>query len=351
MKRKKEVEVEADTDISKALKTAISPRNQPLIMIKNISKSYRKKLVLKDVNFEVFPGDIFGVVGMSGSGKTTLFQLMSGMIDIQAGDVLVRRDALAPFPKTAQPDYISVFRNRSLIKSNFGFASQLPSFYEHLTAEENLLMYASLHGLRKSKAKENIKRLLKLVNLDSEKDTVAAELSGGMQRRLDIACSLVHDPKVLFLDEPTSDLDPVMRKQIWALIQDIQSRGTTIVLASHILEEVESLCTKVAILQDRRIIGYGTLKELKSIFKRGKQIRIELEEGKYEQIIKKLKKEKAVERMSVKDDMLIIFAKPDDRLTKKILKAVERSKDKLVNFEVADASLTDIFETVTKNLE
>lgn len=351
MQSKKEVKVDSDTDISKALKTAISPKNQPLIMIKNISKSYRKKLVLKDLNFEVFSGDIFGVVGMSGSGKTTLFQLMSGMITIQAGDVLVRRDALAPPPKTAQPDYVSVFRNRSLIKRNFGFASQLPSFYEHLTAEENLLMYAALHGVRKDRAKENMKRLLRLVNLESERDTVAAELSGGMQRRLDIACSLVHNPKVLFLDEPTSDLDPVMRNQVWALIQDIQSKGTTIVLASHILEEVENLCTKVAILQDKNIVGYGTLKELKSIFKRSKQIRIELDQGRYDQITKRLKKEKAVERISVTDDKLVIFAKPDDRLTKKILKAVETSKDKLVSFEVADTSLTEIFETVTKKLK
>jgi ABC-2 type transport system ATP-binding protein len=351
MQSKKEVKVDADTDVSKALKKAISPKNQPLIMIKNISKSYRKKLVLKDLDFEVFPGDIFGVVGMSGSGKTTLFQLMSGMITIQAGDVLVRRDALAPPPRSAQPDYVSVFRNHSLIKKNFGFASQFPSFYEHLTAEENLLMYAALYGLSKKKAKENTNRLLKLVNLESERDTVAAELSGGMQRRLDIACSLVHDPKVLFLDEPTSDLDPVMRKQVWALIQEIQSKGTTIVLASHILEEVENLCTKVAILQDKKIVGYGTLKELKSIFKRPKQIRIELEQGKYEPIIKKLRKEKAIAKIIKKDNMLVIFARPDDRLTRKIIKAVESSKDKLVSFEVADASLTEIFETVTKKLK
>ncbi len=260
-----------DKGLSKILKNVTSLNKQPLIMVKNISKSYRKKLVLKDVTFEVFSGDIFGLVGMSGSGKTTLFQIMAGMITIQAGDVLIRHDITGPKKKQDLPDYLSVFRNPYIIKRNFGFASQLPSFYEHLTVEENLQMYGSLYGLKDKRIKENTSHLLGLVDLTDERDTIAEELSGGMQRRLDIACSLIHDPKVLFLDEPTSDLDPIMRKQIWKLILEINKKGTTIVLASHILEEVESLCTKVAIIHDKRVLGYGTLKELKGMFKRGKK--------------------------------------------------------------------------------
>ena len=277
MFRKKEVAAvttHADSgvkNLANALKKVTSVRNQPLIMVRNISKSYRNKLVLKDVTFEVFSGDIFGLVGMSGSGKTTLFQIMAGMITVQAGDVLVRQDIFDLKKKEDMPDYISVFRNHSLIKRQFGFASQLPSFYEHLTVEENLQMYGSLYGLKSSRIKENMTRLLKLVDLSDERDTIAGELSGGMQRRLDIACSLIHDPKVLFLDEPTSDLDPLMRKQIWKLIKDIQSKGTTIVLASHILEEVENLCTKVAIIHGKRMLGYGTLNELKSSLGKGRK--------------------------------------------------------------------------------
>lgn len=266
---KKEVANPAGKFISGKVKDAASLKKQPLVMVKNISKSYRKKLVLKDVTFEVFSGDIFGLVGMSGSGKTTLFQIMAGMIKIQAGDVLVRHDIAGPKKKQDLPDYLSVFRNQRVIKRHFGFASQLPSFYEHMTVGENLQMYGSLYGMDDKRVKENASRLLGLVDLDDERDTLAGELSGGMQRRLDIACALIHDPKVLFLDEPTSDLDPIMRKQIWKLIQEINRKGTTIVLASHILEEVESLCTKVAIIHDRRVLGYGTLKELKRKFSKG----------------------------------------------------------------------------------
>jgi ABC-2 type transport system ATP-binding protein len=317
-------------------------------MVQSIAKNYGKKLVLKDVTFEVFQGDIFGVIGMSGSGKTTLFQMMSGMIAWQAGDILVRRDVFFSQKRKDMPNYVSVFKNPVPVKRNFGFASQIPSFYEHLTAEENLLMYGALYGLPKKKARESTSRLLRLVDLTAEKDTLAAELSGGMQRRLDIACSLVHEPKVLFLDEPTSDLDPIMRKQIWALIKEISEKGTTIFIASHILEEVESLCTKIAILHEKHILGYGTLKELKQLFNRGKQVRVEFDAADYDALTKRLRNEKRVDRFVQKGNKLVIFTQRDDESIRKIIKIVEAGKEKLVSMDIADATLTEIFEALTK---
>ncbi|MBW2964414.1 ABC transporter ATP-binding protein [Candidatus Woesearchaeota archaeon] len=346
MALKKEVGVAAP--VGKALKTVISSRNQPLIMIKNISKSYRQKVVLKDVSFDIYHKDIFGIIGMSGSGKTTMFQLLAGVLKPQTGDVLVQSEILGIKKKNDHLDYVSVFRNKNSVKKHFGFATQVPSFYEHLTAEENLMMYCSLYGLPKKKAKEMTSNLLKLVDLSSDKDTLGSEMSGGMQRRLDIACALVHEPKVLFLDEPTSDLDPVMRKQIWSLIKGINEKGTTIVLASHILEEVESLCTKVAILHNRRILGHGTLKELKSLFRRNRQIKVELDGGDYEPIKRKLKSEKSVERVIEKDGRLVIVVPSDEKVIRKVIRTIDASTDGLISLDVSDASLTEIFETLTK---
>jgi ABC-2 type transport system ATP-binding protein len=349
---KKEVPSSKNSPISQAVIPTFSLKKQPLITIKNISKSYRKKLILKDVSFDVFSGDIFGVIGMSGSGKTTLFQLMSGLLSAQDGDILVRRDLFfGDKPKKNIPDYISVFRNQGLIKQHFGFASQMPSFYEHLTVEENLHMYGSLYSMPKKKIKENAERLLRLVDLVSEKDTLASELSGGMQRRLDIACSLIHEPRVLFLDEPTSDLDPVMRKQIWALIKEIKSKGTTIVLASHILEEVENLCTKVAILHHRSVMGYGTLDELKRVFKKSRHVKVELEKGDYKHLVSRLKKEKGVEKVVQKGNKLEISVHSDDKIVRKVIRIVESSKDRLVSLDVSDTTLTEIFEALTRKQE
>jgi linearmycin/streptolysin S transport system ATP-binding protein len=348
MPDKKEVASVADKPSFKLPLLEYDPRSQPLLMVKNISKSYKRKLILKDVNFEIFHGDIFGVIGMSGSGKTTLFQLMAGIMRPESGDVVVKSDVLLESRGKNSPDYISVFNNQGGVKHNFGFASQLPSFYEHLTVEENLHLYGSLYGLKPRRIKENTDKLMRLVELTSERDTIASELSGGMQRRLDIACSLIHEPKVLFLDEPTSDLDPVMRKQIWSLIKEISGKGTTIVLASHILEEVESLCTKVAILHDRRVLGYGTLKDLKRLFKRDRQVKVGLEHGRYDDIMKRLGREKGIIRMVQKDNRLVVFVQPDDKATRAVIKAVESSKDRLIDLEVADATLTEIFEALTK---
>jgi ABC-2 type transport system ATP-binding protein len=344
---KKEVATVESKPSSKPVLMPYNPKSQPLIVVKALARGFKSKLVLKDVSFDVFSGDIFGLIGMSGSGKTTLFQLMAGIISPESGDVLVRRELLLPKSKDG-PDYLSVFKNLALVKSNFGFASQMPSFYEHLTVEENLYLYGALYGLNKKAIRDSASRLMRLVQLTEEKDTIASELSGGMQRRLDIACALIHEPKVLFLDEPTSDLDPIMRKQVWSVIKDISVKGTTIVLASHILEEVENICNKVAILHDRHILGYGTLKELKELFKRGKQIRIEFDKPDYERLVRRLKSEKGIDRILQKDGKLVILVNKEEAALKKIVKIVESSKERLVSLDVSDATLDEIFETLAK---
>jgi ABC-2 type transport system ATP-binding protein len=347
MVEKKEVASSESKLSSKPTVITYDPKSQPLVVVKALTKGFKSKLVLKDVSFDVFQGDIFGLIGMSGSGKTTLFQLMAGIMTPDAGDVLVKRDLFYQKGKDV-PDYLSVFKNLLLVKRNFGFASQMPSFYEHLTVEENLYLYGALYGLNKKAIRDSASRLMRLVQLTDDKDTIASELSGGMQRRLDIACALIHEPKVLFLDEPTSDLDPIMRKQIWSVIKDISAKGTTIILASHILEEVENICDKVAILHEKRIMGYGTLRELKEIFKRGRQVRVELEGHDYSSLIKSLRSTKGIERTFEKSGRLIIVVEKDDAAIKRIIKSIDSSKTKLVSLEVSDATLGEIFETLAK---
>lgn len=353
MASKKEVVKSSGRHVSQPAKLILPDQSHSLILVKSLSKSYRKRLVLKDVDFEVEPGDIFGLIGMSGSGKTTMFQLMSGILKPDAGDVLIKSSTLFDPKKTKKslPDYVSVYKNQTNVKKNFGFAAQIPSFYEHLTVEENMLMYGSLYGMKTKDTRENMSRLLRLVGLHDELDSIASELSGGMQRRLDIACSLIHNPKVLFLDEPTSDLDPLMRKQIWSLLKEINSKGTTIVLASHILEEVENLCNKVAILHDKKVLGYGTLKELKRVFKRNRIVRIEFDSGDYRSIMKKLKREKGIIKIVEEKEGLVVTVPDDDKLIRRMIRAVESSRDRLVNLDVSDSTLNDIFETLAGKRE
>ncbi|MFC1722515.1 ABC transporter ATP-binding protein [Nanoarchaeota archaeon] len=320
-------------------------KDQPVVMVKSLSKSFKKKLVLKDVNFEVAEKDIFGVVGMSGSGKTTLFQMMAGVITQTSGDVLIRRDTIFAKDKPQRPDYVSVYKNLNRAKEKMGFASQIPSYYEHLTVEENLHLYGALYGLGRKKIKENAEKLMRQTGLEEDNETLASHLSGGMKRRMDIALALMHEPRILFLDEPTSDLDPVLRVQIWDLIKQINSQGTTIIIASHILEEIEQLCTQIAILHDKRIIGYGTLDELKNLFAKYQEVKIRLASGKYEGLMRKLKAQKfVIDKMFEKEGVLVVYTRRETKNLTSILKVIEKLNEKVMSLDISEAHLTEIFE-------
>ena len=145
--------------------------------------------------------------------------------------------------------------------------TQNDSFYETLTVKENLEFFASQYGVRNEDSKERIKELLSQTDLTTKKAMLASSLSGGMKKRLNMACSLVHDPSVIFLDEPTVGLDPVVRKEIWKLIKELHSKKKTIIITSHYMEEIETLCEKVGIMFGGRIVASGTPASLKKKYK------------------------------------------------------------------------------------
>ncbi|MEM4397619.1 MAG: ABC transporter ATP-binding protein, partial [Candidatus Woesearchaeota archaeon] len=226
---------------------------QTILKIENLKKKFANNLILNNVSFDIKKGEIIGLIGMSGVGKTTFLNMLIGFIKPDEGNVFY-------FDETGS---YSVYENQDKIKLKFGFASQLPSFYSKLSVYENLDYFGSLYGLSKEARKQNINVLLKMVELESSKDKLAEKLSGGMQRRLDIACSLIHNPDILILDEPTSDLDPIIAKQIWNLLHKINKLGTTLIVASHNFSDLEFFCTRIAILSKSEI-KIGTLFELSS---------------------------------------------------------------------------------------
>ena len=187
---------------------------KPILKLEKINKKYGKFIVLNNVNVAVQVGEIFGIIGPSGSGKTTLLHTMIGFIKPDTGKVLFNNNL-------ENDNFVPVIKNLDYIKKRIGFAAQHPSFYEKLTVFENLDYFGALYNLSKEARLTNINTLLELVELDHAKNIISKNLSGGMQRRLDIACSLIHHPDLLILDEPTSDLDPVLAKHIWNLIKKI----------------------------------------------------------------------------------------------------------------------------------
>ena len=237
----------------------------PIIQFRNIKKSFGKRLILDRVNLEINEGEIFGIIGMSGSGKSTILNLLIGYYEPEKGNIL--------FYSYKDKKYKSAVKNIIELRKTFGFAAQDPSFYPKLTVEENLLHFGSLYGLPKKVLKENAKHLLELAELYDARKQLAQTLSGGMEKRLSVACSLIHNPKVLILDEPTADLDPIRRKETWELIKEFHKKGTTIIIASHFLSELEPVCTRIAILHNHKISVVGTPAQLRKHYHK-KAIRI-----------------------------------------------------------------------------
>ena len=315
--------------------------SKTILKIDRLSKIFGKKGVLEDISFEIKDGEIFGIIGMSGSGKSTLLKTMIGFYAPEAGDVLFRHNVKDDFQKISK-DYND-------IKMFVGFAPQTPSFYPKLTAFENLDHFGALYGLPKSVRHSNIKYLLKLTNLEDASDRLAEQMSGGMQKRLGIACALVHKPKILILDEPTADLDPILRTQTWHLIKKINEQGTAVILASHFLTELESLCSRIGVLYKGKIKEIGTSNQLKKHYSTNEEITFESSPGKYQSIINALKKEGLpIQKTINKGHKAVIYTPKAEVVLHRLLHILEVKKEKLLDVEVNKPSLREVFESLTK---
>lgn len=225
--------------------------SKDIIKVAGLTKRYGNKTTVKGISFEVREGEIFGILGPNGAGKTTTLEMIEGMRPIDGG--------------TAELNDINVANNIQKIKEIIGVQPQTPSFEEKTKLTELLEFFAATYG-RKVSALE----LLKDVQLAEKASAYPEKLSGGQRQRFSIAVALVNKPKVLFLDEPTTGLDPQARRNLWDLVSDIRKKGVTVVLTTHYMEEAEVLCDRVAIMDGGKIIALDTPKKLVSdLLKRG----------------------------------------------------------------------------------
>ena len=311
-----------------------------VLKIEKVKKHFGDNKVIDGVSLEIEKGEVFGIIGSSGSGKTTFLKTMIGFLHYDAGDI---------FFNTSDSDIPSFTKLSDVnkIKKLFGFAAQHPSFYEKLTVEENLDYFGALYDLGKEARITNISTLLELVDLSHASKILAKNLSGGMQRRLDIACSLIHNPDILILDEPTSDLDLVLSKQIWDLIRKINKKGTTIIVASHDLSEVETVCSRIGILINGKLQRVGTLDSLKNMVTKGQEIHLETYPGDYDNITKNLN-DPLILRIENTGNSLIIHTQKPDKILSKILQQVNKNNESLLDVKISKLSLKDVFTKLTK---
>lgn len=220
------------------------------IEAKGLQKSFKKLHVLKGVDFEVEKGSIFALLGSNGAGKTTIVRILATLLKQDGG--------------TAAVNGFDVVTKHDYVRQSISLTGQFAAVDEILTGRENLIMIAKLRYL--ANPRQVADDLLKRFGLINAADRRASTYSGGMRRRLDIAMSLVGTPSVIFLDEPTTGLDPEGRLEVWKTIKELAGGGTTILLTTQYLEEAEQLADRIAILHEGRIIANGTLAELKKLF-------------------------------------------------------------------------------------
>src|ERR1700742_3746708 len=233
---------------------------QPIITVKNLVKNYGDFKAVQDISFEVYEGEIFGLLGPNGAGKTTTLEVIETLRDKTSGEITV--------------DGFDIEKDAADIKKRIGVQLQAAGYYPNLNLSELIVLFSGLYGINKTPME-----MLEKVALTDKAKAKYKDLSGGQKQRFSIATTLINDPRIIFLDEPTTGLDPQARRNLWDLIHEIRDAGTTVVITSHYMDEADELCERVAFIDGGKIIGIDTpnhfIDELiASGFKRKKEVKL-----------------------------------------------------------------------------
>jgi ABC-2 type transport system ATP-binding protein len=230
---------------------AATPASDDVIVVDRLSRTFGAFKAVDDVSFTVRRGEVFGFLGSNGAGKSTTIRMLCGL--------------LTPTSGRASVDGVDVGRAPEEVKRRIGYMSQRFSLYELLTVDQNIRFYAGLYGLTGARFDARRKFALEIGGLSGRETERAGNLSGGWRQRLALGCALLHEPPILFLDEPTGGVDPVSRREFWRLIDDLSRAGTTVLVTTHYLDEAER-CDRVAIMHLGRLAALGRVPELKAPF-------------------------------------------------------------------------------------
>ncbi|MDL1892517.1 ABC transporter ATP-binding protein [Sphingobacteriales bacterium CHB3] len=219
------------------------------IEVTNLTKRFGKFTAVDDVSFSVKQGKIFGFLGANGAGKSTTIRMLIGLLQPTAG--------------TATVGGYDIIKQTDLVKLNIGYMSQRFSLYDDLTVEQNIRFYGGVYGLKNSRLNERMQWVLRMADLKGREDSLTKNLSGGWKQRLALGCAILHEPRIVFLDEPTGGVDPISRRNFWELINQLSAQGVTVLVTTHFLDEAE-YCNDIILINAGKLIASGSPVELKT---------------------------------------------------------------------------------------
>ncbi|MFL0249382.1 ABC transporter ATP-binding protein [Clostridium neuense] len=302
------------------------------LTVKNLKKVYDGNKGVKGINFEVKEGEILGLLGPNGAGKSTTINILATILKADTGEVNILGKDLKKYAKA--------------IKYGIGIVPQDLAIYEEISAEANVRFFASLYKLKGKQLEDSVKEALELVALYDRKDDKPKTFSGGMKRRLNIACAIAHKPKLIIMDEPTVGIDPQSRNHILESIKKLRKNGATIIYSTHYMEEVEAISDRIIIMNEGKIIAEGTKEELKKEV--DDQITYFLRVSDINKIkVEELKKIEGVLKIKISENSVNITAQKSKNNFNEIISEISKTDCTIEGMTSAEASLETVFLELT----
>jgi drug efflux transport system ATP-binding protein len=294
--------------------------------VHDLTKRFGDFTAVNQVSFRVQPGEVIGYLGPNGSGKTTTIRMLCGV--------------MTPSEGTAEVMGFDINRQPEELKPHIGYMSQKFALYDDLTAWENLEFYAGVYEIPRSEEKARIQEVLRMAGLESRPATPARELSGGWRQRLALGCALVHRPPLLFLDEPTSGVDPVARREFWDLIYQLASQGTTIFVTTHYMDEAEH-CNRVGFMYRGQLLAFDTPQALKTAYLKGSAW--DLAAHPLLEAVERLSGMAGIAQASLHGDRAHVILQPGAWTRESLTTKLDESGIKVQSIESVESSLDDVF--------
>lgn len=297
------------------------------IEVKNLTKKFGSFTSVNNISFNVKEGEIFGFLGANGAGKSTTIKMLCGILSPTSGDALV-----GGFSVMGQPDEV---------KKNIGYMSQRFSLYDDLTVSENINFFGGVYGLEGTLLKERTEWVINTANLKGKENLITSSLPGGIKQRLALGTAVIHQPKIVFLDEPTSGVDPISRRNFWELINQLSENGITVFVTTHYLEEAE-YCNNIILINAGELIAEGNPKELKTNYLINDIIEIECSNP--VKAMELLEKEKFVDETSIFGNNIHLNVNSNYKDENQITNLIEKeNRLKIIRIDKIVPTLEDVF--------